>query len=251
MTYSIRPPAAALVALTLATPVIAQEDGPRDGWSLGLVAAVATNPYLGEDTEIFPYPALTYRRGPFSIGTFGVEYDFYATERLTFSAGLVPRFTGLFSTDAPELDGIDRKVTGDVALGLEYDLGSGFGADITYRQEFTGEHDGQELVLDLGYGTQIGRVGLEFSAGAAWQSEDLSAFIWGVSPSEARAGRPAYAPGDVIIPYAAVNAFVPLNENWTLIGTARADFLPSDVSDSPIVDEDDIYSLILGVTYSF
>ncbi|MEM8977209.1 MAG: MipA/OmpV family protein [Pseudomonadota bacterium] len=251
MTHSITTAAAALLVLTLATPVIAQEDGPRDSWSLGLVAAIATNPYLGEDTEVLPYPALTYRNGPFSIGTFGVEYDVYATERLTFSAGLVPRFTGLFSTDAPELDGIDRKVTGDVALGLEYDLGNGFSTDLTFRQEFTGEHDGQELVLDLGYGTQIGWVGLKFSAGAAWQSRDLSGFIWGVSPSEARPGRPAYSPGDVIIPYAAVNAFVPLTQNWTLIGTARADFLPSDVSDSPIVDEDDIYSLILGATYSF
>jgi len=120
-----------------------------------------------------------------------------------------------------------------------------------FRQEFTGEHDGQEAVLGLGYGTQVGKVGLEFSAGAAWQSADLSAFIWGVSASEALGGRPAYAPGDAVIPFAAVNAFYPLNDNWTLIGTARADFLPNEVSNSPIVDEDNIFSLILGVTYSF
>lgn len=250
MTYSKRTSAFAIAMTALATPAVSQE-GPRDGWSVGLVTAIATNPYLGEGTDVFPYPALTYRKGPFSIGTFGVEYDVYASDRLTLSAGLVPRFTGLFSTDAPELDGIERKVTGDVALGLEYDIGSGLRADLTFRQEVTGEHDGQEVVLDLGYGTRVGRVGLEFSAGAAWQSEDLTSFIWGVSASEARPGRPAYAPGDAIIPFAAINAFVPLNENWTLIGTARADFLPGEVSDSPIVDEDDIFSLILGVTYSF
>ena len=240
----------ALLLMALVTPAVAQE-GPRDGWSIGVVTAISTNPYIGEGTDALPYPALIYRKGPFSIGTFGVEYDVYESESLTFSAGLVPRFTGLVSTDAPELEGIEREVTGDVALGLEYDIGSGFSADLTFRQEFTGEHDGQEVILDLGYGTQVGKVGLELSAGAAWQSSDLSAFIWGVSASEARAGRPAYAPGDAIVPFAAVNAFYPLNDNRTLIVTAQADFLPSEVSDSPIVDEDDIYSLILGVTYSF
>lgn len=251
MTVSIGSPTVILAALTLAAPAFGQEDGPRDGWSLGLVTAIATNPYEGEDIDILPYPAITYRAGPFSIGTLGVEYDIYASDRLTFSAGLVPRFTGLFSTTAPELDGIRRKVTGDVALAVGYDFGGGFGTELTFRQEFTGEHDGQELVLDVGYGTQIGRVGLQLSAGAAWQSKDLSGFIWGVSASEARPGRPAYAPGDVIIPFAAANAFVPLNENWTLIGTIRADILPSEVSDSPIIDQDNILSVILGVTYSF
>lgn len=246
----IRPIAPVFVALMVPNSPLA-EPNRADGWSLGVIAAIADNPYVGEGSDVLPYPMISYRQGPLSIGTFGVDYDVYTTNRLSFSVGLTPRFTGLLSTDAPELEGVERKITGDLALGMAYEIGADFSADLAFRQELTGEHNGQELVVDLGYDTQLGKVGLQFSTGAAWQSKDLSRFMWGVSTSEARLGRPAYAPGNVVIPYAAANATLPVNDKWTLVGTVRVDFLPNEISDSPIVDGKNIYSLNFGATYSF
>lgn len=236
---------------TLASVSMAQEGSRSDGWQLGLISAVATNPYVGEDTEVVPYPLITYRKGPLSIGTLGIEYEAYDANDLTFSVGVLPRFSGLFSTDAPELDGINRNVTGDLALTFDYDLGRGFHTGLVLRQEVTGEHDGQELILDAGYGIQFGKLSLELGGGVALQSGDLSQYIWGVSSSEARPDRPAYAPGDVIIPFVEINAFRPINDRWTLVGGVRADFLPSEISDSPIVNGDDIFSARLGISLSF
>lgn len=235
----------------MTVPASAQDNREPDGWRIGLLGAVATNPYIGEDTEVLAYPLISYRKGPLSIGTVGIEYDIYQDDDgLSFSAGLLPRFSGLFSTDAPELDGIDRKVTGDLALKFGYDFGA-FDTGLTMRQEVTGEHNGHELILDIGYGTRVSNVLLDFSAGAALQSKDLSAYIWGVSQAEARAGRPAYAPGQVITPFASVRAVMPINQRWVLIGSLRADFLPSEISNSPIIDQDDIFGATLGFSYSF
>ncbi len=240
-----------LAVAAMASSGAAQGGGQPDGWQIGVIAGVANNPYIGEGTQVQPYPLVTYKTGPLSIGTLGLEYEAYQGNGYTLSVGLLPRFSGLFNTDADELDGIDREITGDLALILGYDLGAGFNTGLRFRQEVTGEHDGQEVIFDFGYGTKVGKSMLQLRAGAGWQSEDLSGYVWGVSADEARAGRPEYAPGDVIIPFVEARMVRPINERWSLMGGLRADFLPSDVSNSPIVDEDNIYSATFGVMFNF
>jgi len=222
-----------------------------DGWSLGAIVALGTNPYIGEDTQIEPYPLITYRSGPFSIGTLGLTYDLYHTDQWLLTTGITPRFSGLFNTDAPELEGIDRDVTADLFFKASYQVNSSVDTSLRLRQEITGDHDGQELTVDLGYSTRLDTTDLRLSAGASWQSAELGTYIWGVRPFEARAGRPSYDTGDVIIPFLAVEAERPITDRWALIGNLRADLLPNDVTDSPIVDEDTLIVIGLGAVYRF
>ena len=243
--------AASSVIMMLGNTAIAQGWENEDGFSIGLAGAVSTNPYVGQGTELVPYPSVTYRSGPLSIGTFGLSYEGIETNRLSISAGISPRFSGLYSTDAPQLKGIDRKITGDLALSAAFEFSPAFKSEMTFRQEVTGEHNGQELILDMHYGTTFGDITVEASAGAAWQSSDLSSYIWGVSSTESRPNRRAYTPGSVVIPYASISAVMPFTERWTLVSTLRADFLPDEVSNSPIIDQNNIYSAAFGLTYSF
>lgn len=240
-----------LAALALAVPTqVAAQPTTQDGWTLGLSVVGDSNPYIGQDEDFLAIPLIGYRDGPFSISTLGLEYDFYRDGAWRLTAAARPRFSGLISTDGPLLDGIDRQVTGDVALEAAYDIGV-FRATGAIRQEFTGEHSGQELRFGLGVRQQAGPVGLSLEAGAAWQSEDLSQYVWGVSAAEARPGRPAYAPGDVVVPYLSLGARVPVNDRWSVVGSIRADFLPDDVTDSPIIEDDTLVSGILGVVFRF
>ncbi|MEM1077571.1 MAG: MipA/OmpV family protein [Pseudomonadota bacterium] len=243
----------ALLALGLAPalPALAQEaPGRPDGWSLGGLVAADTNPYLGQGSDVIPLPLFRYANGPFELSTNGLSYSVFSQGVWGLSVAARPRFSGLISTDGEQLDGIDREVTGDVALELRYDLGRLYaGADL--RQEFTGEHDGQEARLRFGLRQSLGAVRLDWSAGAAWQSGDLSRYVWGVSPDEARIGRNAYDPGDVVVPFVGLRGVMPLGENWSLLGTLRADFLPGAVTDSPIIEDDTLVSGGLGVEFRF
>lgn len=240
-----------LLSVVLATASHAQQDGPRDGFSIGIIANYGTNPYIGEDDEVTPLPLINYRSGSFSIGVQGLFYDFYSSQGLTLSTGVTPRFSALADADAPELSGIDREITADAFFGVAYDINQNFGFEAIVRQELTGEHDGQEIQLALGYQTQALQTGFGLNAGVRWQSEDLANYTWGVRPSEAIVGRPAYDTGDVIIPYLSLDFVRSLNENLALIGQVQAEFLPSEVSDSPIVEEDTLFGITLGVSYSF
>ena len=199
---------------------------------------------------MLPIPLISYRSGPFAISTNGISYRLLNDGSWTLPAAARPRFSGLISTDGAQLDGIDRVVTGDLALEMGYDIGV-FYATVDLRQEFTGEHDGQEVRLGLGTRTRLGPVALSIGGGAAWQSSDLSQYIWGVSTGEARPGRPAYAPGNVVVPYLSVSGRLPLNDKWSLIGSVRADFFPDSITDSPIIADDTLFSGGLGVIYRF
>lgn len=235
----------------LALPIGAQaQQGPPDGFSFGGLITADTNPYIGEDAEAIPLPLITFRNGPFELSTNGLSYEVLSDRPWGLTVAARPRFSGLISTDGPELDGIDRDVTGDLALEVRYDIGRLYvGADL--RQEFTGEHDGQEARLRVGLRRAVGPVRVDFSAGGAWQSGDLSRYIWGVSEAEARSDRPAYDPGAVIVPFVGLRGTMPLGDNWSLLGTLRADFLPDDVTDSPIIEDDTLVSGGLGVQFRF
>lgn len=248
--------AARLLALGLILfPTVAvSQAGPReeraDGWTLGLSVLGDTNPYLGQDSDIIPLPLVSYRQGPFEIGTLGVEYDFLNSGPWRLTAAARPRFSGLISTDGDQLDGIDRDVTGDLSLEAQYDIGQ-FYTRFALRQEFTGEHDGNEARLRFGARQRIGTLGLDLSAGAAWQNSDLSQYIYGVDGDEARPGRPTYAPGDVIVPFVSLSARYQINDNWSVLGSLRGDFLSDDITDSPIIEDDALISGGIGFVFRF
>lgn len=232
-------------------PAAAQDAGAPDGFRLGVFGAYSTNPYVGEGNQFQALPLVSYRKGRFSAGTLGLSYDLARTDRVTLTAGITPRFSGLYDSNAAELDGIERKITGDAFVELGYQLGNGFDVTGVLRQEVTGEHEGQELRLALGYGTQFGRTSMRFAAGAQWQSDALANYMWGIRSSEARVGRSAYDSGTVVIPYLLVEGRRPLSGKWDLVGSMRADLLPSEVSDSPIVDQDNLLTVGLGVAFQF
>lgn len=232
-------------------PALAQAQDPRgDGFSFGGLVVGDTNPYLGQGSDIIPLPLINFRSGPFALSTNGVSYQVWDAGPWGLTLAARPRFSGLISTDGEQLDGIDREVTGDAAVELRYDIGRMYvGADL--RQEFTGEHDGQEARLRVGLRQQVGAVRLDFAAGGAWQNGDLSRYIWGVSDEEARPGRAPYDPGSVLVPFVGLRGSIPIGENWSLLGSLRADFLPDDVTDSPIIEDDTLISGGIGVEFRF
>lgn len=238
-----------VLALTM-VPALAQ--GEPEGFTIGLGAGAAISPYVGEDETTFALPLIGYNSDQFSIST-GQGLRLTAIERgpLRISAVVSPRFSGLDDTDVSELDGIDRELTADAGLVAEYGVNETLTFTAGAVTEITNEHDGQEVTLGISQRVLLGRFPVQLSGGFSWQSSDLSEYVYGVKASEATAGRPAYAPGDVFIPYVGVGTVVPVSDNASMIAGFRAEFLPDEVTDSPIVDEDVVPSLNVGVAFSF
>ncbi|MDJ0626724.1 MAG: MipA/OmpV family protein [Rhodobacter sp.] len=241
--------AVSVLALT-ATATLAQEQ--PQGFSAGLGVAGGTSIYMGEDTTATALPILRYESDAFSVSLpEGLRVTLLDRDTFRLSAVASPRLSDIDASDAPELAGLDREITVDGGLQARYRFGRG--TELRFRgvTELTDEHGGGEIGLSVAQALPLGRVPVFLGGGVTWQSEDLADYLYGVSATEATATRPAYSPGEVIIPYLSIGTAVPISDRTRFIANVRAEFLPEDVTDSPIVDEDVALRAFIGVSFSF
>jgi outer membrane protein len=146
---------------------------------------------------------------------------------------------------------MDRDFTVDAGLAYSYAFGTGTIVQARLLQEITGEHDGQEIDLQLRQNLMDFGLPFGIMAGARWESADLANYLYGVRAAEAIVGRPAYAPGDSIVPYIGIGTRIPLGDRFSISGGVRAEFYGSDVTNSPIVEDDMAITGTLGLTLRF
>jgi outer membrane protein len=83
------------------------------------------------------------------------------------------------------------------------------------------------------------------------RSENLNNYYYGVRGKEATANRTAYKSGSSVNPYAGVALDYQLAGRWSIFSMFRNEWLGSEITDSPIVDQDSKISVILGLLYRF
>jgi outer membrane protein len=250
-TPGLRRVANATFALMLcAAPALSQQQ--PEGFSLGLGVVGSSGLYVGEDSAAMALPLLRYDSEAFSIGIpDGVRVTILERRDYRVSAVVSPRFSAIEASDAPELDGLDRAFTADGGVQARYVFNERTQLRFWAVTELTDEHSGSEVALSARHALPLGRVPLLFEGGVTWQSADLSGYLYGVSAPEATGTRPAYDPGDVLIPHLSVGTAIPITQKTRLVANIRADFLPDEVTLSPIVDEDVSVQGFLGISYSF
>lgn len=122
-------------------------------------------------------------------------------------------------------------------------------ADIFAVTDLLGEHGGQELNLKLAWPITWPAVQIVPQIEALYQDEDYIDHYFGVRPSEAAPGRPAYAPGSATTWSVGADAVWRIGERWFLKGGLSYQFLPDEISDSPVVDVDGAWSATIGLAY--
>ncbi|QFT82009.1 MltA-interacting protein precursor [Roseovarius sp. THAF27] len=230
----------------------AQAQEGQSGFSIGAAVVGGNSIYRGEDDFALPLPLLRYDSEAFSIGLpDGLRVNLYRNSGFELGAIATPRIFALVDPDGPYLQGIDREVTVDVGFQASYEFAPGTEVFARAVTEATDEHDGSEIELALRRSIPKGKIIFNMEAGATWQSSQLSTYMYGVRASEAVAGRPGYDPGDVVIPHLSIGAVYPLSASTRLIADIRAEFLPDEVSSSPIISDDVAIGAVLGLSYTF
>ncbi len=139
-----------------------------------------------------------------------------------------------------------------VELGVEYLAGGPWGnLQLSAHHDVSGTHDGFQVYLDYGYGFGAGRWFFELSGGAAYKSEKLNDYYWGVAPGEAGVALPAYEAGSGINVHAKVLAGYLITERWSFAAALQFEWLNDEAADSPIVDERAVPGFFAGLRYAF
>ncbi len=218
---------------------------------VGAGAVISSKPYDGVDSKVYPVPIFGYEGERLYLRGISGGYRLFKRGGWSIGPMLRPRFEGYSSGDSSALAGMgSRNLTldGGVDLSLRTKWGL-FG--VQFVTDLLGAHDGQEL--EASYTAMFPYAGFDFipSVALRWHSDNLLDYYYGVTTSEARAGRPAYAPDDTISPAIRLAVRRELSSHWGLLLGFQYEWLDNEISDSPIVDDDTTLSLLLGATYTF
>ena len=225
-------------------------------YALGVSLSLGQTPYVGADNSAFAYPYLTsFRDSAFTDdwilireGNLGVRWATQSGWELALMGRV--QTLGLGSGDAPELQGLeDRKWTLELAPMIGY---RGWPVHINFKTytDILDRHDGliSELALSLPY--EWSRGYFVPSIRAIQYDSDFTNYYYGVSAAEARPLRPEYQADSATNPVLKLRWGYALTDKWLLSGSIGVEFLDSEISNSPIVDKDTIWSGNLGIAYN-
>lgn len=230
-----------------------ERSGEEIGLFVGAGVLLADKPFVGVDPKVYPLPFYMYRGKAFSIRGLSASYEFLADEGWAVRALVGLRMDGYEANDSSDLDGMsDRRYSLDAGaeLWLENSWGN---VSLQGLTDALSVHHGHEATLT--YSRRFRRVfgreklALRPMVGVSWRSDNLNNYYYGVRAKEARPGRPQYKSGESINPFAGIGLDYRLAERWSIFAMFRHEWLPNEITDSPIIDQDNVISVILGLVY--
>ena len=171
------------------------------------------------------------------------------------SAGLVAKYRfERDSSDSSKLAGM-RDIDGAIEFGpkIRYQATPQLGLEGKLLFDVSDAHEGYTARVGADYAIPLSQVTmLKLDGGVNYGSEDYNNTYYGVTAAEARAGRPAYQPdagiGSIDAGATVRHAF---SQRWSVSARVGAEYLLSDVADSPLVEQEFQPSAMLGIAYTF
>jgi outer membrane protein len=232
------------------SPDVSQETNWRGMLGAGLL--VLQPPIENTRTYGLPLLAVTYRDTVyFHFGQAGV-YVLRSDDRRARLAIAVKARRGYDPSDYPGLAGMQKRDTsieaGVSGVWLTRTALISYG----YFTDVSGHSDGDSAQLNLAHPFRLQpRWHLTPSLGAQWLSAKVVNYYYGVLPSEAAPGRPAYEGTSSVNLRLGLMLSYRASREWSLFGGVSNTWLGNGISDSPIVIHDHIAALLVGGVWRF
>lgn len=256
--------------------------------SVGVAAPIQVEPYQdfrGGGVRSFAVPFYVYNKNNLTLAGPNVSYRFWKPLGVQLSAEGRYRFQNFEANDSPVLEGMDdRNGTFEVGLraGRRFDR-------LRIRAEgmadVFGQHRGYEMQAFANFEVGNGRmISFRPEAGVLYQNRDVVNYYYGVKDREAlfldasgdplvlgpgadggpltvddfeRTGiredgsliRPAYQSDGAVVPFVGATARIRLSRRIQFNAQVRSRFLPDEITNSPIVDQNHRTTAFIGLSY--
>src|SRR4030095_3035878 len=90
---------------------------------------------------------------------------------------------------------------------------------------------------------------LDMRAGIAWQSAELTSYLYGVDAAEARPGLDSYAPGGALNYEASLFVSYQIGRRWLALGSVTFRRLDEEITRSPLVERSHDAGGFVGLAY--
>lgn len=223
--------------------------------AIGVGIASFQDPQKGMDTRQLAIPLVSYTGERLSFQVTTLSYRLVELGDLEISALASGRLQGYETADSAYLKGMkDRSNTLDGGINVEWN-----GFSLSYTHDLLSKHKGDEVAFSYTKGFGLGKAEVMLGAGVTWQSEKLNQYYYGVAASEARTlivdgktfNRTAYKTEDAVSPKINMLVKYPVFDSWALIGGAEVNFLPKEITDSPIIENKNEWGMFAGIAKAF
>ncbi len=225
-------------------------------WVVGIAAGTVENPYINEDSkDTFAVPNIEYRGEKFFVKDDEIGYNL--VRKNGFGAGLVVSGKGTYLSfddeyeDNEQLTGIEeRDMTADAGIYLLHttELGQ---FRVRLLDEITGEHSGNSADASYTFDLNWHQWNINPTLGLAWESDATVDHFYGVSEQEANRNRAAYKGESATTWYTGIRGRYTLTKHWDVNLSAYYVRMGSGITDSSLIEEDQLYATSVGVNYNF
>jgi len=157
---------------------------------------------------------------------------------------------GYGSDSSDALAGMSRRTWSVQGGGLVGKRIGPVNIDLFASTDLLGVYNGQQYELKFSYSFVSPKLQIVPQLEFVHQSENLVNYYYGVTDTEIAPGRPAYAPGAATTPRLSVDVNWRMHTTWYVYAGASVDFLPDEITNSPIVDKETAWGAHIGVGYA-
>ncbi|WP_213993580.1 MipA/OmpV family protein [Sodalis sp. dw_96] len=239
-----------IISLVLLAPIY----GQAADIALGAGGFLSTSPYKVNRDDYSIWPVVNYDDDTWYIqgddaGRYLINDDVNELKLKVFY--LDQQYKARRGSDAAMRRLSDRRST--VMSGISYQRTTPIGA---IHVQLAGDilNNSQGVLANISYlnQVQLGMLTVIPELGVDGANGQQTRYYYGVSSMESRrSGLSEYRPSANITPYVSLTADYKFSPQWDTYASARGNFLPSEVRDSPMVDRDETYAFSVGINYNF
>lgn len=122
---------------------------------------------------------------------------------------------------------------------------------LTFQQDISNIHKGQQVRLEFSHRLLWREFRLGLRIGTDWKSARLIDYYYGVSQKDTDLAKLYFNGKSGWQTYVSINAQKPINENWSWLANIGYRRLPDSLKRSPLIEQNNIRNVFLGVAYRF
>lgn len=241
-------------SLLIATVLFAATPAMADEFSIGAGAVFNESPYKGYNENVSAVPLMHYEGEHFYVrqATGGWIAWKDAKNELSLTASWMPLHFDPDDNDDSAMKQLDERKASAMLGGAYYRHESWGSLKLAIAADAMDESGGVMGEISYFRPFRMARLTLTPSVGVFYYDESFNDYYYGVSQKESRrSGLEQYNAGETVTPYVGVAAKYPLTQNLSLNASAVYTVLPDDVKNSPMIDRDDSFALMTGLSWTF
>ncbi|DAB29566.1 MAG TPA: structural protein MipA [Sulfurimonas sp. UBA12504] len=239
-----------LILLVFFAHIMAEDS--KQKVTIGAGPYIQTQPYKGVDDILLPSPVIFFDNGLFYVrwsraGVYflGEKKEDYAWG---FSLTIQPRTYGYAASEIVGMHTRENTFEGGVAFSAQKDKAY---IELMALSDVMGRYDSWIFKTEAGYDFEYGKFSFYPSLIFIYQTAQFTNYYYGVETDEVNAQRAAYVPSEGLQIGAQTYIKYPLTNELSALINLRVDKLSQEAINSPLVDEEYIYSGLASLIYTF